>query len=372
MKILALHRQQTAVGYYRTWMPARTLAKLGHEVTWWEGCNYITAMKGAPIDWLAKNGPYDLILTDRPLTEPELGWLTAARHEWPGCKLVVDFDDDFMAVPKWNEAYSSWQPGQLFYEVGLASLAAAELVTVSTERLKEKFKKWCHAVTVVPNRLDLRDWEGFPVDPERVKDPAVRVFYGGSPTHVMDVEEAKEGLLGFLRKPPCRVRFVCMGWVPDWLMEVAHEHRREMRVVCLPFHRFEDYPASVAWGGCDVAIAPLREHAFNEAKSNIKWLEAAAQGMAFLASDVGPYKRDVPGEGAVKVENTGTQWREALEALVTDRDLRERKVAKAGELVRAGWTIDQAGAVWEDVLGQVAQRPRIERQEDLLLPFQRP
>ena len=64
MKILMLHRQQSAVGYYRTWLPARYLAKQGHEVYWWENDRSFRKMgrdAKARSKWFGNHGPFDIV-----------------------------------------------------------------------------------------------------------------------------------------------------------------------------------------------------------------------------------------------------------------------------------------------------------------------
>jgi hypothetical protein len=94
------------------------------------------------------------------------------------------------------------------------------------------------------------------------------------------------------------------------------------RVQHLPARPYEEYLALLAEG--DIAIAPLLPTEFNEAKSNIKFLEAAAVGISTVCSPrsafAGAIRHGVTGFLAESEE----EWFVALDALVADRNLRER------------------------------------------------
>jgi glycosyltransferase involved in cell wall biosynthesis len=368
LRILILHRQQSAVCYYRAKLPARALRALGHEVTIFDE-PYERVMLPAPMEWVEKqSGKFDLIIIDRTLRYEELGMFAGLRHLNPGARLIVDFDDDYTSVPPWNTAYSSFQSGQQYREAGHAHLKLSEMATVSTFTLAERFASRTHFIKTAMNFIDPADWTGHPIDPSRPSDKTLRVLYGGASGHFGDLDVVKEGIEAVIDKPPVPFRLICFGTLPYWLHEASRRHPE--RVVSLPWIPFRDYATAVAWGGFDVAIAPLCDHPFNHAKSNIKWLEAAIQGIPFLCSNVGPYA-EIPDGAAVRVPNTPVQWSEGLRALLQDAKLRQTLREEAHDAVLASWAIDRRGPLWQDVVEEAMSRPRIESLEDTRLPTER-
>lgn len=100
---------------------------------------------------------------------------------------------------------------------------------------------------------------------------------------------------------------------------LAEDHSRVRRV---PFRPFQDLPRLSA--ELDVILAPLEPGLeFSEAKSAVKWLEAAAVGVPVIASPTGPF-RAVIDDGVTGLLAEPDDWEDALEALVTDSDLRDR------------------------------------------------
>jgi hypothetical protein len=391
LKILCLHRQHSAVGYYRTWTRARLLKEMGHEVTWFEDEPYHLALKPKnkvsdrnlwPDEWLRENfGVFDIIMVDRALSNEEWARFAGYRHYTPNCRMIVDFDDDFTCVPWWNPAQANFQPGQEAYEAGLNHLRMAEMTTVSTEALRERFKDRCHAIRVVPNRIDPGDWLHKPVDPERADDPSVRVLYGGAHAHLGDLDEMREGIEGVVRRQPVPWRLICFGALPHWLYDLAKE--QPGKVVALPWAQFTLYPTVTAWGGFDLALAPLastekppkkkqaKPCLFNAAKSNIKWQEATIQGFPLVCSNVGAYA-DIPDGCAIKVENTPAAWAEALRNCLQEKVLRQSVHKAAKQAVYDEWTIDKGEANLQILLEETMDRPRIICEDDTILPSEVP
>lgn len=280
MRILMLHRQQSAVGYYRTELPARALRAFGHTVTTFDE-PYDRVMHPEPYAWIGEQaGKFDLIIVDRALHYGDLALFAGLRHLNPGARMIVDFDDDYTAVPPWNTSHTAFQVGQQYREAGNAHLKLSEMTTVSTDVLAERFAVRSHHIKTNLNFIDPADWTGLPTDPSRAGDPGLRILYGGASGHFGDLDVVKKGIEAVIEKPPVPFRLICFGALPYWLHEASRRH--PSRVISLPWIPFEDYPAAVAWGQFDVAIAPLCDHPFNQAKSNIKWLETAVQGIPFL------------------------------------------------------------------------------------------
>ena len=374
-RILWLYSQDTGVGYYRARLQARLAEAMGYEVKFFNQPFHRALQpkqqvkqKNLWVDvWLRENvGKFDLIMVDRATSDEEWGRWAGYRHFSEGCRMVVDFDDLFTGVPWWNPAEKKYQPGQLAREAGLRHMRNAELTTVSTKQLGKAVEEQAHAVRVLHNRIDLADWEGLKQDPEREGDRHVRVLYGGAGAHFGDLEEARAGLETAIRKQWVPWRLVCMGTVPDWLQDLSMSMPKN--VVCLPWVSFEDYSKVVAWGGFDFAIGPLKDDPFNRCKSNIKWLEATAQGLPLLCSDVGPYEESIPEGCALKVDNTPVQWAEAMRAMLTDSAMRTRIHGYAEEAVRGEWVIDKGREELQIVIEEALARPRIESLEDTRLP----
>lgn len=376
-RILFLHRQTTAVGAYRATYPARALRLLGYPVTCLVGHdNCVPSRRGKlPKDayfdaFMRENiGKYDLLIADRAVSNDEWGILAAFRHRSPNCRMICDLDDLFTDVPKDNKVAMHYRPGAEPREAGLSHLRVSELCTVSTEPLAAALRDKTHVVRVCSNHLDPKEWSYLATDPSRGSDPHLRIFYGGGDSHLNDLEEVRPALEAILRDPPVPLRFICFGSVPAWLWNIATEIPG--RVVVLPWVPFKHYPQTVAWGGCEVTIAPLRPTPFSLCKSNIKILESALLASAIVCSNVGPYT-SAPDDVALKVENTPSAWETALRAVLTDASLRERLCVANRAWTLDSFSLEKAAAVWETAVEEAMSRPRILTLSDTRLPTDPP
>jgi glycosyltransferase involved in cell wall biosynthesis len=371
MKILLIGDQIGGCAYYRRYMPERALNRYDDiELTTFPTHRYKTAMRPATrkpnqpdwITWLEEHvGEFDLVLVDRPTDFETLYHLRLFVHSTPGCRLAIDFDDDFLDVPRGNPAWKAYQPGLVPYESGLASLRISEAVSVSTDHLREVFRDKAHYIETVPNMIDPKDWEGWSTDPERPGDPHFRIFYGGAAGHYEDLDIVRGDLTRLLLDPPLPLRLCVFGSAPVWLHDIARA--KPGRVVFQPWHRTEDFAPSIIWGGFDLAIVPLADTHFNASKSNIKALEHGISRVPAVMSGVGPYA-DLPRDGFRLVDNSSGSWYDGIVDLLSDSDTRRKQAQRAYEWVQDGWTLARLANKWYDFCKIAASRPRIERLED--------
>ena len=70
-------------------------------------------------------------------------------------------------------------------------------------------------------------------------------------------------------------------------------------------------------------MAPLVTTTFNEAKSEIKWIEAAAVKVVTVASNLGAFEEMIQ-DGVTGVLADDNEWESKLERLILEQDLREQ------------------------------------------------
>nr|WP_294508374.1 glycosyltransferase [uncultured Rhodopila sp.] len=171
----------------------------------------------------------------------------------------------------------------------------------------------------------------------RPEDGQVRILYGsGTRTHDADfafVAAALKRVAGEHRN----VQIVLVGELspPKSLLEL------DARLEQLPACPYPEYLGLLAQS--DIAIAPLLPATFNEAKSNIKFLEAAAVGVPSVCSPRSAFANAIrPGVTGFLAE-TPDEWYQALTALVTDPELRQRVGKAARQDVLERYSPDAIG-----------------------------
>ncbi|MEH3144617.1 MAG: glycosyltransferase [Methylobacterium frigidaeris] len=270
-----------------------------------------------------------------------------------GLKTFYDIDDLIFDASVYPDPFESFE-GQITrgeyvgLEFGVPlfrfAMSLCDEGIVSTPALAEAVEpvvrgRRCH---VVPNGLDQRN-APFLRRPDRSPaDPAapVTIFYGsGTKAHNQDFNElAGPALLTMLDRHP-QVRLVIAGYLKLDPRFAPHEAR---------IHQL-GFTADVAeyWeilSAADINLAVLLPGPVADAKSEIKWLEAAMCGIPSVVSGTRTYRDVLVDGGDALVAASAAGFTEALERLVLDPALRQRIGAAARRKARAAYTLDAAAA----------------------------
>ena len=160
----------------------------------------------------------------------------------------------------------------------------------------------------------------------RAPHEGVVIAYGsGTKTHDADFREAAPALLRLLReRADVRVRVVGELNLPPGFGAFG---ARVERLAPVPYARFMQLLAD-----SDINIAPLEPTLFNDAKSNIKFLEAAILGVPSVCSPRANFTAVMRDDENGLLAEGEAAWFAALARLVSDAALR----ARLGEAARRG------------------------------------
>jgi glycosyltransferase involved in cell wall biosynthesis len=237
-----------------------------------------------------------------------------------GKKIVFEIDDAFDQLEPWHPRYELYRREDVRARV-FGMMELADMVTVPTGYLAERYASRAKRIEVVVNMVALGDWP-------RAKPNVTgqfRILWAGSPSHAGDLAVAKGALVRLHRKHP-EFRFVFFGYAPDWIGELegaAETH---------DFVAFDEYPVRYADLAADVAIAPLADIPFNRGKSAIRLLEAGASGYPVVASKVGEYAK--VGNAMIPLCTTENDWTNAIESLYLNENFRSLVRENALQIAR--------------------------------------
>ena len=216
------------------------------------------------------------------------------------------------------------------------AMLACDAAIASTPRLAEAMERaGMEDVCVIANGLDAQTLaaaeaaraaadEGHEADGAHAADESlVRIVYGsGTNAHDVDFLEAAPAIARVLdRCSQARLRLVGSVAVPACL------ERHADRIERLPARGFEDYLHVLAGG--DIAIAPLEDAAFSDAKSAIKYLEASILGLPSVCSPRAAFASMIVDGVNGLLSDDDQSWEEALASLVTEPARRRRIGAAA-------------------------------------------
>lgn len=314
MKVRYSAADQGGCGHYRLIWPAQALAAQGHDVD----------VATAHVD-----PDTDVIVVQRPLRST---WADSAipTLQAAGIAVVVEIDDDFAAIDPqnaaWRPTHPRWSPDVNYQHLARAA-RMADLVTVSTPALQARY-----GGHILPNYIP----ENYlSIAPDR---PSQLLGWTGTPlTHPGDLDVARAGIQQALRANPdwqfrsigSRATLRSLGvdgdvipWQPDML----------------------DY--ANAYGTLSAAVVPLKPSRFNEAKSWLKGLEAAALGVPFIASPTEQY-RALTAHGVGLLAEKPKDWTRQLGRLLSDATFRTDQVSR-GLAVAKELTVEKHAWKWAE------------------------
>ena len=240
-------------------------------------------------------------------------------------------------------------------------LTACDGCVVSTAPLAVAVERLGVPAWVVPNAIDLELWrlsgDALARRARRV-DAVVIGYASGTPTHDRDLAVCAAAVQAVLAAEP-RARFRLIGPLaldPSW----APWSERVERVDHMPWR---DLPAALA--DLDINLAPLVVgDAFCEAKSALKWFEAAAVGVPTVASTTavfgGAIRDGLDGFLAAAPE----AWRAALLALAADPSRREAVGRAARVAVLDAHLTDVRGPAWLEAIDGLVRGAKAGRRND--------
>lgn len=268
-------------------------------------------------------------------------WMGGIRNlQKRGIKVLYEIDDYVHAIRKMpDHAFGSGFRKKDVDEME-ACMRVADGIICSTEFIAQRYAKF-NRTWVCENGVDIGRYDL--TLPER---PTTNVLWSGATGHT----KAIKGWLPALREVMRRHDDVCFVTVG---VEYADSFRAEFgnRAVSVPFTMIDTYPAAMTLG--DITIAPAGRNNFFRAKSDLRFVEAAALSQAVIADPFvyGSIEHGVTGFHAA----TAKDFEEQLEHLLADPSLRLQAGAKARDYVRecrhAGVTCKQWAIVFAEVMG---------------------
>lgn len=260
-----------------------------------------------------------------------------------GAKVVYEMDDLLTEKVGRKEINDD----QKFISGMIDSIKIADLVTVTTEELAKKARKYNKNVVVLPNYIDTR-WWGNPLRVDRIGD--IRLGWAGSISHDADLNFLSPIVKRILDEYD-NVKFIHCG---SGGSSSSSEHTELMYGKDLfkeiPAHRREYFlgTSTDLWGiksktlHLDIALAPLVEDEFNKCKSNIKWQEYSMNEWAGVYSDVEAYKDIKHGLKAKDAE----EFYKHIKYLIDNPEERKKLALNAKQAVFENWTIDDHFIEW--------------------------
>ena len=306
------------------------------------GSTFFCFAKAPDINAIAGN---DVLVVQRQCTQQQFEFLKVVRKL--GVKIIYDLDDNVWEIPVENPAYHVLTPHGEGYK---ACIRLADVVTTSTATLAKAIKKHVGTmvntvtqktipVVVAANLLDSRLYT------QPFKDTDFVVGWAGSSSHVADLRLVEQGVLTVAKESP-DVLWEFRGMVPPEEMVLPERYRHKL------WTPVAEFGVRMPTWGWSIALAPLTDHEFNQAKSSIKMVEAGWCGIPCLASWCTPYVDFTHHDKELRwlLCSGRSVWAKKLRVLINDAAFREDLGQRMRKVVGDHYTFKGAHKGWDEAL----------------------
>ncbi|HWI06864.1 MAG TPA: glycosyltransferase [Solirubrobacteraceae bacterium] len=343
--VLFVGLDRSAQCWYRCALPARAL---GAD---WAGVAgqppelaFRTGEARRPLNAVGDFAAYDVVVLQMPSGKE---WVRTIRElQAGGTRVLFEIDDYAHGVrnARHHAAADTFDKARLA-ELELA-MGACDGIICSTDYIAGRYRAFNSTVWVCRNGLDLGRYAV-----TRREREVVTIGWAGGTAHRPALLPWLRELLAVMDARP-NTRFMSVG-VGGYAAPFA-ERFGAARAIGLPWALIETYPAAMA--NFDIALAPATNSAFFRGKSDLRWLEAGALGIALVGDPV-VYPDIEHGVTGLHAADPA-QAREAILALVDDPSLRRRIGEAARAHVRAHRSSAAVAPQWAAALEQVRELPR--------------
>lgn len=272
----------------------------------------------------------DLSVWQRPHNELHLEMVKDLKAA--GKKIVLEADDNLLQLEPDNRAFYHYSREVLDRYEFVVSVADA--VTVSTPPLAESLKRLNPSVHVLRNCLDETA-----LAKERRPSERVIVGWAGGEAHFMDLKSIRNAINNLKKRYDFDL--VLSGFDPGEGVFEDYHHRSwiELEPNLNYYYNFADY---------GIGIAPISKTLFNEAKSDVKFLEYSVFKTPTVASKSVTYNTIKHGETGYLARNLD-DWEKYIGELIADPERRNRMGEAARAYVIEERIIQKNIRRWEEV-----------------------
>lgn len=309
---------------------------------------------------------YDILVLQRVAMSAHLQRIIEAMHVQG--KVVIFDTDDLVFEPQmtqWHRGVTRLSPAeQALYTDGvrryLATLTASDYVLTASPLLAELAQQRGKRAFVHRNAVgsEMQTWADQlyaqrqqPLTAQSAQSKIIIGYGSGTPTHDVDFAEAAPALLDVMARHPHVELWLAGPLALPSLLDIFSSRIR--RFPLGDWRRWFELVSAF-----DINLAPLEMgNIFCQAKSEIKFVEAALFGVPTIASRIDPFQATIiPGQNGLLASNI-VEWSEALESLVSQPALRTTLGAAARRTAEERYSLAARAADFAPILAAIQTLP---------------
>jgi glycosyltransferase involved in cell wall biosynthesis len=283
----------------------------------------------------------DIVVIPHPVSHDELFLITKAKAHF-GVKCVVDIDDLLTELPTDHPFFDNFKTNH-----AMEIIAAADMCVYSTKHLFDTYAYMNRQRAIIPNAIDPMRYPQARLP--RPHKNAFIVGWTGSDFHKADQYETfLPDLKAFLNHYPDAKAFF-HGTCPDPLFrQFGTQIIFESRVVS-----HMDYAIFTQSYPFDVCLVGLDNNNFNDAKSDLRFIEMAALRIPCIASPRADFVKHKEKSLMLYAENSSKEhpsWYEQMQWAKANAEKLTEMGEAAFDYVMSERTTKQTAKQWEEVL----------------------
>lgn len=205
----------------------------------------------------------DIFFFWNPSHPKSLAYVKAAKNS--GCKVWIDFDDDWENVPLYHP--HTWRTNPIYQiDLNRQIITEADVVTVTTMSLFNLASKYNNSVYIVTNALQNK------INVIERETPTNVIGWRGSDRHIEDIREGSKGLI-----KSDKLNYHFIGLCPWFLIDkgIIFDYTTWSNSIQSYFNNLMRINMEYCWW-------PLINNRFNNGISNNAWLEATMAGAVMI------------------------------------------------------------------------------------------
>ncbi len=323
MDILFLNYDKTdSCSFYRSAGIAPNLRRMS-------GHNIVTAQwNELNMNW-ALLVEFDIIMMQRPYNQAALDLCQYIKDM--NKILWLDYDDNLFSIPPENKAFKTYNKPDI-RKAMKSILELADIITVTTEDLRDSLMPYNSNITVIPNAFN---------DDLFIKDPWKErsniVLWRGTDTHIFDLMCFTHPL-NELADEYRNDQFMFMGFYP-WFLRGSENKGTVDPMDVIVYHKTIRKMRPI------IMHVPLHDNLFNRCKSNIAFIEGTFAGSACIVPQWWDY------DGALKYTDQKSYY-EAFRAVLCGEVNVQAENAKAWHYIRNELTLSKVNVQRMNLINQ--------------------
>jgi glycosyltransferase involved in cell wall biosynthesis len=257
--------------------------------------------------------------------------------------VIFDLDDLLLYLPDNHQHRQSARFGPSLLPM-FQAIMEADLVSVSTPKLRDVLAKYNDNIVVLPNYFNDNLWRLTPPALKNSSGEVLTIGFMGTSTHKPDLEYIAPVLLDLIKRYPQKLRFHFWGVQPPAQLESLPQ------VESTPWYSFvyKDFAELFQTQYADIFIAPLVDNLFNRCKSSLKFFEYSALGAPGVFSRLDPYTDVVKHGHDGLLASSLDEWTDCLIQLIENDELRFQLATNAQATIRKKWLLSKNAFRWKE------------------------